>query len=103
MINSIGNYPPKKIISKEPSINDDIKIVDYNSQNENSLSAINIPNKTLYFGEYNPEYIENEKFNIKLKARKKSCDSNISNVSEIFQKALNEHSYLTKNKNAELI
>ena len=73
----------------------------YNSQNENSLSAINIPNKTLYFGEYNPEYLENEKFNIKLKARKKSCDSNISNVSEIFQKALNEHSYLTKNKNKE--
>ena len=73
----------------------------YNSQNENSLSAINIPNKTLYFGEYNPEYLENEKFNIKLKSRKKSCDSNISNVSEIFQKALNEHSYLTKNKNKE--
>ena len=74
----------------------------YNSPNENSLSSINIHNRTLYFGEMNPESIEKEKYRLKLNNRKKSCDSNISNISEIFQKALNEHSkedYLYNNSN----
>ena len=69
----MANYPPKKSISKEPSINDEIKIVDYNSQNENSQKS---------------KYIEKDgedklTINNNKKKRKKIIDDNISEFGPI--------------------
>ena len=55
-------------------------------------SDINIPSRSMNYGNISTT-LENpkEKYHIKLNPRKNSCDSNISNISGIFQKALNSH------------
>ena len=72
-INSMANYPPKKNISKEPSINSDIKIVDYNSQNENSQKS----KFSVKDGE------DKLTLNNKKKKGKKIIDDNISEFGQI--------------------
>ena len=55
-------------------------------------SDINIPSRSMNYGNISTT-LENpkEKYSLKLNQRKNSCDSNISNISGIFQKALNSH------------
>ena len=63
----------------------------YNSPSEGS--GIYIPDRTLNFGtSINIEHLRTS-------SRKKSCDSNISNVSSIFQKTLNNHNRKKQDEN----
>jgi hypothetical protein len=66
----------------------------YNDDTQsNNKSCINIPNRTIYFGNI-PENNDNndEKYLFRKTSRKYSCESNISNISDIFQKSLSNHS-----------
>jgi hypothetical protein len=62
----------------------------YNSSSEEP--NINIASRTMNYGNISYNY-ENykEKYLLKTNSRKKSCDSNISNISDIFQKTLDTH------------
>ena len=63
----------------------------YNSPSEGS--SIFIPDRTLNYGtSINIEHL-------KTSSRKKSCDSNISNISSIFQKTLNNHNRKKEDEN----
>ena len=55
-------------------------------------STIFIPSRTYNYGNM-PLNIDNpkEKYRLRIKSRKKSCDSTSSNISEIFHKTLNSH------------
>lgn len=66
----------------------------YNDDTQSkNKSCINIPNRTIYFGNI-PENNENndEKYLFRKTSRKYSCESNISNISDIFQKSLSNYS-----------
>ena len=66
--------------------------LNYFSNSAPNNSSIFIPNRTINYGNitYNLEE-SNEKYRLRSCSRKKSCDSNISNISGIFQKTLNSH------------
>ena len=55
-------------------------------------SCINIPSRTIYYGNISNNFEKTEDINILInKQRKLSCESNISNISDMFQKTLNSH------------
>ena len=66
--------------------------LNYFSNSVPNNSAIIIPNRTDNYGNMPINLEDNkEKYRLRIKSRKKSCDSNSSNLSEIFQKTLNSH------------
>ena len=74
--------------------------LNYFSNSAPNNSSIFIPNRTINYGKitYNLEE-SNEKYLLRSSSRKKSCDSNISNISGIFQKTLNSHMKKTNENN----
>ena len=66
--------------------------LNYFSNSAPNNSAIFIPNRTYNYGNMPINLDDNkEKNRLRINSRKKSCDSNSSNLSEIFQKTLNSH------------
>ena len=74
----------------------------YNSPPKNN-SCINIPSRTIYYGNIKNNFENNEENNFLKnkpnKLRKYSCESTMSNISGIFQKTLNSHSKNVENDN----
>ena len=74
--------------------------LDYFSNSAPNNSSIFIPNRTINYGKTKYNFDEpNKKYLIRNNLRKKSCESNISNISSIFQKTLNSHIKKTDEKN----
>jgi hypothetical protein len=66
--------------------------LNYFSNSAPNNTAIIIPNRTYNYGNMPINLDDNkEKNRLRINSRKKSCDSNSSNLSEIFQKTLNSH------------
>ena len=71
----------------------------YNSPQKNN-SCINIPSRTIYYGNIMNNFKNHEENNfLRNKPRKYSCESTMSNISGIFQKTLNSHSKNVENDN----
>jgi len=71
----------------------------YNSPPKNN-SCINIPSRTIYYGNIMNNFKNHEENNfLRNKPRKYSCESTMSNISGIFQKTLNSHSKNVENDN----
>ena len=71
----------------------------YNSPSSND-SIINISSRTYNYGYlFNNFEEQKEKYKIRVNPRKKSCDSNLSNISNIFQKTLNSSMHKKEDDN----